>query len=153
MSQPKTNKKHRFNALDFSIVLLVFLVCMGIAGRIILDRRNSDGMETRTVSFTCTLEENDAEFIAPESVLKDERKNTVAEIVSVLETTEFVQTEGNTVKTYHRITGNMTVRGYEGKDGVFYSKNGTALRINTSISLYGEAKIQFYINDIVKNGQ
>lgn len=153
MSQTKTNKKHRFNALDFTIVLLVLLVCLGIAGRIILDRRNSRGMETRTISFTCTLAEEDAGDIVPESVLKDGQKNSVAEVVSIEQTSVYTETEGDAVKTYHRITGSMTVRGYEGKDGIFYSKNGTALRINTSISLYVDSEIQFYINDIVKNGQ
>ena len=153
MSQNKKGKKRRFNALDVSIVFLVLLVMLGIAGRIVLDRRNSRGMETRTVSFTCMVAKDEADRIAAGSVLKDARGNEVAVITEFLGTTIYNETEGQTETKYHCVTGNMTVRGYEAKNGVFYSASGLLLRMNTTLSLYNGGEMQFYINDIVKNGQ
>lgn len=153
MSRTNKEKRRRLNALDITIVLLVFLVMMGIAGRIILDRRNSSGMEDRTVSFTCTIPADKAERIAVGSVLKDDLGNDVAKVAEILETKLLTKTEGGTVTEYRCVTGNMTVRGYVTKNGVFHSKSGLVLRINTTVSLHNTEQMQFYINDIVKNGQ
>ena len=60
MSQSNKDMKRRFNALDVTAVLLVLLVVLGIAGRILLDRRNSQGMETREIGFTCIVEEKES---------------------------------------------------------------------------------------------
>ncbi|MBE6672102.1 MAG: hypothetical protein E7599_01075 [Ruminococcaceae bacterium] len=153
MSQTKKARKRRFNALDVTIVLLVLLMLLGMVGRVLLDRRNSRGMETRTVSFTCLVEKDEVDRIAVGSVLKDTDGNEVAKITELLTTTVYEERNGDSVTEYHRVTGNMAVRGYETKKGVFCSASGLVLRINTTLSLYHKGQMQVYINDIVENGQ
>ena len=153
MTEATQVKNKRFNALDFTIVLLVFLIVLGIAGRIILDRYHSSGMETRTVAVTFVVEKEDANQFDVGSVFKDSMGNKIGTIVQITETTVFSQTEKELTNEYHRVTANMTVRGYQANDGVFYSASGLCLRLNTTVTVYSGIEMQLYINDIVENGQ
>ena len=153
MSDSQKMKKKRFNALDVAVVLLIFLVMLGIAGRVVLDRRNNRKMETRTVSFTCILPNEDADRLQVGSTFKDERGNKLGTLTEIVETVVYSHSKGESTDEYYSITGNMTVRGYEGKDGVFYSANGLCFRMNTNVNVRNGIELCLYINDIVENGQ
>ena len=154
MSETKTKKPGRINALDVMLVLLLVLVILGVAGRIFLDRYNSKGIEIREINYTLVLPESKAEQIKVGEVLYTESGNKLGSIVSI----DRYQSEGDGLEDvvkgkYILFSGRLSVRGYEQKNGVFYTMDGEELRINTEISLKNGKNVYFYINDIVKNGQ
>ena len=153
MSNEKKEKKRRINGLDITIILLVILVALGSAGRIVLDRVNSRGIEERTVSFTCTLPQDELDILAVGNTLTDASGNEMGSVTEIHDTVLLTETVGESKVKYYRVTGEMLVKGYEAKDGVFYTVNGEEMRINTTFSLGTGKNLTFCLNDIVKNGQ
>lgn len=151
MTRAENNKKGNFNALDVTIVLLVVLTVLGIAGRIFLDRHNSKGLEERQISFTCVMPESKVHELDEGAKLYTASGNKLGNVVSVEECV--TENDSEVGMGYVLITGILNVSGYEQKNGVFCSADGEELRINTELSLKNGKNVHFYINDIVKNGQ
>ena len=150
MSKTTGKSPKHFNALDVTLVLLAVLVVMGLAGRILLDRHYSSKVENRTVSYTMVLPESKAENMALGSILVTASGDKLGEIMTI---DSYQSEEPAVAGSFVLMTGTVTVRGYEQKNGVFCTLDGEELRINTEISLNLGQNVHFYINDIVKNGQ
>ncbi len=154
MSRSEKQKKNNFNALDVMIVLFLVLALLGVAGRILLDRHNSGGIEERKVSFTMVVPEIKAGQMTKGAVLYTESGNTLGTIAAIDRVLgEDASAEAETTGQYVLLSGVLSIRGYEQKDGVFCTLDGEELRINTSFTLKNGQNVHFYISDIVKNGQ
>ncbi len=151
MTTTENKKQGSFNALDVTIVLLLVLTVLGIAGRILLDRHNSKGLEERQISFTCVMPESKVHEMDVGAKLYTASGNKLGSVVSVEECVTEDKSEVDA--GYVLITGMLDVSGYEQKNGVFCTANGEELRINTELFLKNGKNVHFYINDIVKNGQ
>ena len=153
MNRAEKQKKNHFNAVDVMIVLFLVLALLGVTGRILLDRHNSSGIETRQIAFTMVLPEIKAEQMTSGATLYTEVGNTLGSIVRIDRVLDESTEEEAPAGQYVLLSGALSVRGYERKDGVFCTLDGEELRINTSFSLKNGQNVYFYISDIVKNGQ
>ena len=149
----KAAKKKRFNALDVMIVLFVILLIAGAGTRIYLDRRNSDGVEQRTVVFTCIIPEEDEMMIAAGNILYEPSGSELGSVQKIDECVMISETFSDEEVKYVSVTGSMVVKGYKLKNGVFCTMDGTELRINTTLNIKSGENLRFYIDDIVENGQ
>ena len=135
------------------IILLSVLLVLGGVARILLDRKQSSGIENRIVSFTCTLPAGDASQLAAGSMLYTEDDNLLGTVSDIRSTEEWQEGFGDNTENYTVVTGTLTVRGYQTKSGVFCTTNGEELRINTVLNLKNGEGCRLYINNIVENGQ
>lgn len=153
MSDTAMKKKHSYNALDVTVVLLVILLLIGAVGRVLLDRRNSKGLQDMTISFTCVVSEFDKELFTVGKTLYSENGEKLGSITRITNTVSASETNGDEVDRYFVITGDLSFKGYNTRNGVTCTTYGEPIRINTHISLKNGTNVQLYVNNIVENGQ
>lgn len=146
-------KKHRYNALDVTIVLLVILLLFGAVGRILLDRRNSKGLQEMKLLFTCRVAEHEKDEFALGKTLYSDSGEKLGSIIKITDTVMASETKGEVIEHYLVITGELLFKGYSTGNGIICTTYGEQVRINTHISLKNGTNVQLYVNDIVENGQ
>ena len=153
MSDMNTTKRRGLNAVDVTLVVLGLLLILGVAARVLLNRQYSHNIEQRTILFTWILPTNDAQALTQGSEVRlssGEKLGSIAQIDSAISVHE---TLAQDLVKRTAVTGQLIVKGYVDKNGVFCSMDGTALRINDRLALQNEKDCWFYIDNIVENGQ
>lgn len=153
MNKMNPSKKRSLNVIDVMLMVLALLLVLGVAARVLLDRRYSDKTEERTISFTMILPANEAQTLMQGSVVRLSSGQKLGSIETIVRAVSIHEMTGADLVKRTAVTGQLTVLGYVDKTGVFCSMDGIKLRINDCLTLENGADYRFYIDNIVENGQ